>query len=98
VKWARGEGVFIGPKNSRRPVLRAYVQYLSTVVQRLFRTTRYCQVDSVNSAAYVHQSGVRPLYYSHSTIVLFTERTSGGGPPYICTTNNSVSSTSVRPH
>jgi hypothetical protein len=70
VKWARGEGVFIGPKSSERPVLRAYVWYLSTMVQRLFRTTKYCLVDSMNSVVYVRHFGVRPLYYSHSTIVL----------------------------
>jgi hypothetical protein len=65
-----GEGVFIGPKSSRRPVLRAYVRYLFTAVQRLFHTTRYYTVDSVNSITYVHHFGVRSLYYSQSTIVL----------------------------
>jgi hypothetical protein len=28
VKWARGEGVFIGPESNGRPVLRAYVRVL----------------------------------------------------------------------
>jgi hypothetical protein len=65
-----GEGVFIGPKSNGRPVLRTYVRYLSIAVQRLFCMTKYCLVDSVNSATYVCQSGVRPLYYSQSTIVL----------------------------
>jgi hypothetical protein len=41
VKWARGEGVFIGPKSSERPAKVAYIRYLSTAVQRLFRTSRY---------------------------------------------------------
>jgi hypothetical protein len=36
-----GEGVFIGPESSRRLAKVAYVQYLSTVVQRLSRTSRY---------------------------------------------------------
>jgi hypothetical protein len=65
-----GEGVFIGPKSSRRSVLRVYVQYYSTTVQRLFRTTRYYPVDSMNSAAYVHHFGVHPMYCSQSTVVL----------------------------
>jgi hypothetical protein len=47
------EGVFIGPKSSKHPVLRAYVQYYSTAVQRLFRMIRYYPVDSMNSAVYV---------------------------------------------
>jgi hypothetical protein len=62
--------VFIRPKSSGRPVLRAYVQYLSTVVQKLFRTTRYYTVNSVNSAMYVRQSGIHSLYCSQSIIVL----------------------------
>jgi hypothetical protein len=65
-----GEGIFIGPKSSEHPVLRAYVRYLSTAVQRLFRMIRYYTVDSVNSAVYIRQSGVHPLYCSQSTIVL----------------------------
>jgi hypothetical protein len=37
-----GEGViFIGPESSRRPAKVAYVRYYYTVVQRLFRTSRY---------------------------------------------------------
>jgi hypothetical protein len=65
-----GEGVFIGPKSSRCPILRAYVWYLSIAVQRLFRTTKYYLVDSMNSAAYICHFGVRSLYCSQSTIVL----------------------------
>jgi hypothetical protein len=65
-----GEGVFIWPKSSRRSVLRAYVRYYSTAVQRLFRTIRYYPVDFVNSATYVRHFGVRPMYCSQSTIVL----------------------------
>jgi hypothetical protein len=45
-----GEKVFIGPKSSGRSVLRAYVRYYSTTVQRLFRTTKYYTVDFVNSS------------------------------------------------
>jgi hypothetical protein len=59
-----GEGAFIGPKSSRHSVLRAYVRYYFTAVQRLFRTTKYYLVDSMNNAMYVHHFGVRPLYYS----------------------------------
>jgi hypothetical protein len=66
----RGKGVFIGPKSCGHPVLRVYVWYLSTAVQRLFRTTKYCPVDSLNSVTYVRHFGVRPLYYSQSMIVL----------------------------
>jgi hypothetical protein len=65
-----GEGLFIGPKSSRHPVLRAYVRYLSTVVQRLFHTIMYYTVDSMNSATYIRHFGVCPLYCSQSTIVL----------------------------
>jgi hypothetical protein len=75
--------VFIGPKSNRRPILRAYIRYYSTAVQRLFRTTRYYLVDSVNSTAYICHFSVRLMYYSQSMIVLLSERTSGGGPSYI---------------
>jgi hypothetical protein len=37
-----GEGVFIGLESNERPVLRAYVQYYCTSVQRLSRISRYC--------------------------------------------------------
>jgi hypothetical protein len=87
-----GEGVFIGPKSSERPVLKAYIRYLSTAVRKLFCTIRYYPVYSVNSITYVRQSGVHLLYCSHSTIVLFAKRTYGGGPPYVRTTDNSVHS------
>jgi hypothetical protein len=36
-----GERVFIKPESSGRSVLRAYVRYLSIVVQRLSCTSRY---------------------------------------------------------
>jgi hypothetical protein len=65
------EGVFIGPESSRRPVLRAYVQYISTVVQRLFCTSRYYPEGIPKSNVRPVLFGVRPLYYSQSTIVLF---------------------------
>jgi hypothetical protein len=68
-----GEGVFIGPKSSGRLVLMAYVWYYFTAVQRQFRMTRHYPVDSVNSAAYVRHFGVRLLYYSQSTVVLFVK-------------------------
>ena len=41
MKWARGEGVFIGPKSSGRPVQGAYVWCYCTAVQWLSRTFRY---------------------------------------------------------
>ena len=41
VKWARGEGVFIGPESSERPILVLYVRCYCTAVQRLSRTSRY---------------------------------------------------------
>jgi hypothetical protein len=66
-----GERVFIGAKSSGHPVLRAYVWYYSTVVQRLFHTTKYYLVDSMNSVMYVRYFGVRLLYCSQSTVVLF---------------------------
>jgi hypothetical protein len=58
-----GEGVFIGPKSNGRPVLRAYVRYLSTAVQRLFHTSRYYTEG-------IPKSNVRPvlLVYVHYTI------------------------------
>jgi hypothetical protein len=60
------------PKSSRRLVLMAYVRYYSITVQRLFRMIRYYIVDYVNSTAYVcPKVGVRLLYYSQSTNVLF---------------------------
>jgi hypothetical protein len=89
-----GEGVrgyLQGPKSSGHLVLKAYVRYLSTVVQRLFRTIRYYIVDFMNKAAYVHQSGIHLLYYSQSTIVLFAKHTFGEGPLYVRTIDNSVS-------
>jgi hypothetical protein len=66
----RGDGVFIRPKSSKCPVLRAYVWYLSTVVHRLFRTTKYYLVDIVNSAMCVYHFGARSLYCSQSMMVL----------------------------
>ena len=72
------------PKSSGRPVLRAYVRYYYTAIQMLFCTTRYYLVDFVNSVAYVRCTVHRVrLYY-------LSERTSDGGPPYVCTANNSV--------
>jgi hypothetical protein len=79
----KAEGVFIETKSSGRPVLRANIRYYSTVVQRLFRTTRYYLVDFVNNArtfgtlAYICRTVHRiQLYY-------LLERTSSGGPPYV---------------
>ena len=59
MKWARGEGVFIGPESSGCLVLRAYIRYYYTAVQTMFRTTRYYLVDSVK--------------VPHMSVVLFTE-------------------------
>jgi hypothetical protein len=78
------EGVFIGPKSSGRPVLRAYVRYLSTAVQRLFRTIRYYTVDSMNSAAYVHHFGYVRYTVHRVRLYYLSECTSGGVPPYVC--------------
>jgi hypothetical protein len=47
-----GEGVFIGPESNERLVLRAYVRYYSTVVQRLFHTFRY-YLEGILKVAYV---------------------------------------------
>ena len=71
-KWCEmGDGVFIGPKSSGRPVLKKYVWYYSTAVQRLFRTTRYYPVSSMNSVMYVWYFGIRPMYCSQSMVILF---------------------------
>jgi hypothetical protein len=63
VKLARGEGVFIGPESSRRLVLRVYIQYFSTTIQRLSRTSRYYSKG-------IPKSSVRPVLsaYIHCTI------------------------------
>ena len=73
VKWARGKGVFIGPEGSEHPVLRAYVWYYSTVVQRFSHTSRYYPVGIPKSSvqpvllAYVHCAIHRvQLYYLQS--------------------------------
>jgi hypothetical protein len=71
VKWVRGEGVFIGPESSRRSAKVAYVRYLSTAVQRLSSTSRYYPEGILKSSIHPVLFGVRPLYYSQSTIVLF---------------------------
>jgi hypothetical protein len=70
VKWAWGEGVFIGPKSSGRLAKVAYVWYFSTTVQRLSRTSWYYPKG-------ISKSNVRPvlfdiclLYYLQSTVVL----------------------------
>jgi hypothetical protein len=48
----------------------AYVQYLSIAVQRLSRTSRYYPEGIPKSSIRSVLFGVRPLYYSQSTIVL----------------------------
>jgi hypothetical protein len=65
-----GEGVFIGPESSGRPAKVAYVWYLSTVVQRLSRTSRYYPAGIPKSSVRPVLFGIRPLYYSQSTVVL----------------------------
>jgi hypothetical protein len=47
-----------------------YVRYLSTAVQRLSRTSRYYPEGILKSSIHPVHFGVRPLYYSHSTVVL----------------------------
>jgi hypothetical protein len=64
VKWARGEGVFIGPESSGRPAKVAYVWYLSTAVQRLSHTSRYYPEGIPKSSVRLILFGVRQLYYS----------------------------------
>jgi hypothetical protein len=49
-----GEGVFIGPESNGRLVLRVYVQYYYTAVQRLSRTSRYYPEG-------IPKSSVRPV-------------------------------------
>jgi hypothetical protein len=71
-----GKGVFIGPESSRRPAKVAYVRYLSTAVQRLSRTSRYYPKGIPKSSVRPVLFDVCPQYYSQSTVVLFTERTS----------------------
>jgi hypothetical protein len=66
----RGEGVFIGPESSGHPVLMAYVRYLFTAVQRLFRTSRYYPEGIPKSSVRPVLFGIRLLYYSQSTVVL----------------------------
>jgi hypothetical protein len=73
VKLARGEGVFIGPESSGRLVLRVYIQYLSTTVQSLSRTSRYYSKGIPKSSvrlvlsAYIHYTIHRVrLYYLQS--------------------------------
>jgi hypothetical protein len=63
VKWAR-EGVFIRPETSRRLVLRAYVWYYSTSVQRLSCTSRYYPEGIPKSRVHPVLLGVR-LYTIH---------------------------------
>ena len=89
MKWARGEGVFIGQKSSGRSVLRAYVRCYCTAVQRISRTSRYYPEGIPKNSvcpillAYIHCTHRVQSYY-------LSECTSDGGPPYICTTDNGV--------
>jgi hypothetical protein len=57
-----GERVFIGPESREHPVLRVYVQYYSTAVQRLFCMSRYYLEG-------IPKSSVRPVLLA---CVLFT--------------------------
>jgi hypothetical protein len=58
--------IFIGPESSRRPAKVEYVRYLSTVVQRLSRTSRYYSEGSPKNSG-------RPILMAyvwyHSTVV-----------------------------
>ena len=58
VKWARSEGVFIGPKSSGRSVQMAYVRYYYTAVRRLSRTSRYLLEG-------ILKSSVRPILLAY---------------------------------
>jgi hypothetical protein len=88
------------PKSSRRPVLMAYVRYLSIAIQRLFHTIRYYIVDSVNSAAYIRPKVANVRCTVHRVRMYFlSDRTSSGGPLYVCTKGQQRMSAnpSVRP-
>jgi hypothetical protein len=65
-----GEGVFIGPESNGHSTKVAYVWYLSTVVQRLSRMSRYYPEGILKSSVRLVLFGVRMLYYSQCTIVL----------------------------
>ena len=70
MKWARGEGVFIGPESSGRSVIGAYVQCYCTVGQRLSRTSRYYLEGIPKSSVCLVLFGICLLYYLQSTVVL----------------------------
>jgi hypothetical protein len=53
-----GEGVFIGPESNGRLVLRVYVQYYYTAVQKLSRTSRYYLEDIPKSSVHPVLLGV----------------------------------------
>jgi hypothetical protein len=71
VKWARVEGVFIGPESIGRSAKGAYVWYYYIAVQRLSCMSRYYPED-------IPKSSVRLVLLAYvfciiqSTAVLFT--------------------------
>jgi hypothetical protein len=65
-----GDGVFIGSKGSGRPTKVVYVRYLSITVQRLSCTSRYYPEGISKSSVRPVLFGIRPLFYSQSTVVL----------------------------
>jgi hypothetical protein len=77
-----GEGVFIGPESSGHPAKVAYVQYLSTVVQRLSHMSRYYPEGILNSSVRPILLGVRP-YTIHRVWRTICQRISGGPPAYV---------------
>ena len=85
-----GEGVFIGPEGSGRPILGAYVQCYCIAVQRLSHTSRYYPKGILKSS--VRLVLLAYVYYTihKARLYYLSECTFGGGPPYICTTNNGI--------
>ena len=81
-KTRRGGVVFIGPKKQRTSSQGAYIWHLYTAVQRMLRTSRYYPEG-------IPKSSVRPVLWRMSS-VRFVERTSGGPPLYVRTTDNTV--------
>jgi hypothetical protein len=75
-------GVFIGPKSNGRPAKVAYVWYYYTVVQKLFRTSRYYMEG-------IPKSSIHPVLLSICSCIIhrvrrtICQRMLGGPPSYV---------------